>query len=505
MASACTAAAAVREGTQAPRREINLCSKRAVTGELRVAGMSCRFLFDSGSECSLMKRSVAGKIDGPIIYDTVVLVGIGNTDVKCTKQMRCFVDVQNLTLKILFHIIDDSYLVEPILLGRDIIDIGVHVEIRAKGINLFKSKFSQLVSCQTDNQFKSHVNTDLDGDVTNSLLNLLGTYYDNFVEGVPTKRVTTGEMKIDLIDPSKTVQRRPYRLSASERQVVKEKVYELLEAGIIRESNSPFSSPILFVKKKNGTDRMVVDYRELNSNTRINNYPLPRISDQIDRLHGTNYFTSLYMTSGFHCISVESSSIERTAFVTPDGQFEYVAMLFGLKNAPSVFQRCIHKALKECEFVLVYIDEVLIPSTTAELGLESLELVLAALTKAGFSLNMKKCQFLKRQISYLGYVIKSGEIRPNPNKVKALIGIPAPRTASQVRQFIGLGSYFRQFIPNFSLLMAPLYPLTQHNGNIKWTEEHNIHKRVIDILTSEPVLAIFDPDKNIELHTDASS
>jgi len=173
---------------------------------------------------------------------------------------------------------------------------------------------------------------------------MLENYSTALVKGTPSTRVTTGEMKIRLIDPTKTVQRRPYRLSPEEKDIVREKLSELLKCNIIRPSCSPFASPILLVKKKNGTDRLCVDYRELNSNTIADRYPLPLISDQIARLRGANYFTCLDMASGFHQIPIHRDSIEYTVFVIPDGQYEFLTMPFGLKNAPSVFQRAVMRA-----------------------------------------------------------------------------------------------------------------------------------------------------------------
>ncbi|GBP19139.1 hypothetical protein EVAR_83452_1 [Eumeta japonica] len=187
----------------------------------------------------------------------------------------------------------------------------------------------------------------------------------------------TGEIEIKLIDPNRTVQRRPYRLSPDERQVCRDKIKELLAANIIKPSCSPFASPILLVKKKDGSDRLCVDYREPNRNTVPDKFPLPLISDQIQRLKGANYFTILDAASGFHQIPVHKDSIERTAFVTPDGQYEYLTMPFGLRNAPSVFQRAMHKALGDLvnTFVVCYLDDMMIVSDNEKEGLERLDIV----------------------------------------------------------------------------------------------------------------------------------
>lgn len=151
-------------------------------------------------------------------------------------------------------------------------------------------------------------------------------------------------------------------------------------------------------------------------------------------------------------------------------------------------------------------DDVLCYSNDVTVGLQRLDLTLKALSEAGFSFNIRKCKFMKNQIDYLGYVIKAGEVHPNPAKVEALANAPTPKTATQVRQFLGLASYFRRFIPNYTRVEGPLYPLTKLKGPIKWTDAHDeIHKKVVAILTSEPVLVIYDRDAPIELHTDASS
>ncbi|CAG4988445.1 unnamed protein product [Colias eurytheme] len=214
------------------------------------------------------------------------------------------------------------------------------------------------------------------------------------------------------------------------------------------------------------------------------------------------------MESGFHQIPIEINSIEKTAFVTPDGQFEYLTMPFGLCNAPAVYQRAINTALEDYKdsIALIYMDDVLIPSETEEAGLNYLDLVLKKLYDAGFSINISKCKFLKNSVEYLGNIISNGEVKPSPNKTKALKNTQPPTCVKQLRQFNGLASYFRRFIPKFSEKMAPLYQLTKKDIPWKWTKEHeDVRQEIITYLTSEPVLSIFQNDLPIEVHTDASS
>lgn len=165
--------------------------------------------------------------------------------------------------------------------------------------------------------------------------------------------------------------------------------------------------------------------------------PLPLTSDQISRLNGAHFFTKLDCASGFHLIPVQAESVERTAFITPDGQYEFLTMPYGLRNAISVFQRAIINALGDLanQYVIVYVDDILIASDSIDQGIKRLQVVLDTLTKAGFSY-------------FLGYEVEAGEVKPNKRKIEALSLLPSPQSITQVRQFVGLASYFRQFVPN---------------------------------------------------------
>lgn len=213
------------------------------------------------------------------------------------------------------------------------------------------------------------------------------------------------------------------------------------------------------------------------------------------------------MAQGFYQIPIKEESISKTAFITQDGLYEYVRMPFGLMNAPAVFQRAIMTALRPLlDHVLVYMDDVLIKCKTYTEGLQILDNVLAALTKAGFTINEKKCSFFKTSIEYLGNLISKGTIRPSPRKVVALEKSTVPTNVKQVRQFCGLAGYFRRFIPSFSERLIPLYNLTKKDAKFEWTAEcESARLDIIRRLTSAPVLVIFKEGLPIELHTDASS
>lgn len=497
--------------SNAGERRVDVCTVAAPAGVMQHYGEFFSFCYDSGAECSLIKESISSRIHGKRINNTVKMTGIGDSSVYSTVQILAMVQIDDIALEILFHVLPDKYLRHNIMIGYDVLAQGVDIFISSNKLHFTKTLTVNACATSTTTVVEfTDVDTDVPIESKSKLINLLNEFKDYFVSGTPSGHANVDPIEIRLVDANKTVYRRPYRLSPQEREVVREKVDELLAAEVIRPSTSPFASPILLVKKKDGSDRMCVDFRELNANTVPDRYPLPLIADQIDRLHGCHYFTTLDMASGFHQLPIHADSIEKTAFVTPEGHFEYLKMPFGLRNAPAAFQRAVNKALGSLAntHAVVYMDDILIiGNSDIDETLERIRSVLCVLTEAGFSFNFKKCSFMKERVEYLGYEVSKGEIRPNPKKIEALTRLPPPETVTQLRQFIGLASYFRQFIPKFAQVMAPLHALTSPGkGNIDWKPEHEeIRQKVISVLTNEPVLVIFDPDSPVELHTDASS
>lgn len=318
---------------------------------------------------------------------------------------------------------------------------------------------------------------------------------------------TEAEMKIDLVD-DKPIVYRPYRLSYSEREQVRGIVDELLQNDIIQESNSSYSSPILLVKKKSGEQRLCVDFRALNNKTRKDCFPLPLIDDQLANLSGNTLFTTLDLASGYYQIPMAEDSRHLTAFVTPDGHYEFKRMPFGLANAPAVFQRIINNMLgaRRFESALAYLDDILVPSVGLEQGFERLEAVLKLLRENGLTLKLSKCRFFENTLNYLGYEISAEGVRPNENKVLAVKDFPIPKNVHEVRQFLGLAGYFRKFIRGFGEIARPLTSLLKKDSSFRWTEvEMEAYTILKDKLVERPILALYNPKLDTELHTDASA
>ena len=239
-------------------------------------------------------------------------------------------------------------------------------------------------------------------------------------------------------------------------------IQRMEEQGIVKPSASPWSSPIILVPKKDGTTRFCIDYRRLNAITKKDVYPLPRVDDILDTLGGCKYF-SLDLSSGYWQIEMDSESAEKTAFSTHCGLFEFTRMPFGLCNGPATFQRLMEIVLAGLEWkcCVVYLDEILVCSKTLEEHKEHLQQVFQRLRQAGLKLKPSKCSFLCREVVFLGHVISVSGVSPDPAKTEKVRNYPVPVDVISVRQFLGLSSYYRRFVPGFSKIAAPLYYLTK--------------------------------------------
>lgn len=461
---------------------------------------SFSYLVDSGADTSVIHEHVVRQINGNIVPQDMPLTGLGNEIVPTLGRCTLLVTLQEATIEIDFAVVPNSTIPEvDALIGWEVISRpGLEIVRRDHGIDL-------CLKTSVGNRICSAQKINVSGlDERQKMI------LDQILKKVRTAApsvVTTGKLKIQLTDDIPVVFR-PRRLAYSERIQVKKIIEDMLKEGIIRESSSPYASPIVLVQKKNGSLRLCCDFRSINQKAVKDRFPLPNLHDQLDALGKAKYFTTLDMKSGFHQIEVDEDSKRYTAFVTPDGHYEYNRMPFGFANAPACYQRAINKALGNLKdnVAQVYLDDVMIATKTIKEGLINLRQVLDALTKSGFSLNWEKCVFFATETEYLGTIVGNGVIKPSPRKVEALTKTPAPADVKGVRQLMGLAGYFRKFIKGFSLLTAPISQLLKKHVVFEWTDVHeNIRQEIITKLTTQPVLKIFDPDLPTELHTDASS
>ena len=299
---------------------------------------------------------------------------------------------------------------------------------------------------------------------------------------------------------------------------------EMLDAGAIRESESPYSSNVVLVRKKDGSLRFCIDFRKLNSRTIRDSYNLPRIDDTIDTLIGAKYFTKLDLRSGYWQVEVEESDKHKTAFTVGNlGFYECNRMAFGLTNAPATFQRLMERCmgemnLKEC---LIFLDDILVFSSTFEEHLERLEAVFSRLKQHGLKLKPSKCEFFKNRVTYLGHVVSESGVETDPDKISALASWPEPDNVKSLRSFLGFTGYYRRFIKDYAKIVKPLNDLLVGHPTHKpvsrkkrkkssvlweWGEaQQSAFNTLKEKLSSPPVLAYADFSKPFVLHTDAST
>ena len=312
------------------------------------------------------------------------------------------------------------------------------------------------------------------------------------------------EIHVDTDVPIKqAVRRSPIHL----RDAAEQEVQKMLKDDVIEPSNSPWASPVVLVRKKDGSLRYCIDYRKLNAVTRKDSYPLPRIDDSLDTLKSAKYFSTLDLASGYWQIELTDEAKEKSAFCTTSGLYQFRVMPFGLTNAPATFQRLMERVLAglQWKICLVYIDDIIIFSSTVDDHLQQLGEVFGRLKAAGLKLKPKKCHLFQRKVRYLGHIVSEDGIETDPEKVEAIRKWERPSNVSELRSFLGLCSYYRRFVPDFATIARPLIKMTEKNVQFAWTEEQEESWRALkEKLVSPPVLMYPDPEVPFVLDTDAS-
>src|SRR6266516_3276162 len=357
-------------------------------------------------------------------------------------------------------------------------------------------------------ELMGRVSREVKGETRRELQQILEDYADCFTKSefdlgrttLVTHRLDTGNSR----PIRQTLRRQPLQVVGE----IDRQVGELGGQQVIEPAASPWASNIVVVAKKDGSLRMCVDYRALNNVTRKDSYPLPQISACLDAMKDATFFSTFDLRSGYYQIAMDEEDRDKTAFLTRSGTYRFTAMPFGLTNAPATFQRLMDGVLSGLnrEICLVYLDDIILFSKTIDEHLERFRLLLDRLRGANLKLKPSKCHLLEREVHFLGHVIREGTVGTEPEKVEQVVNWPVPRSVGDVRSFLGLVSYYRRCIPQFSQVAAPLHALTGKNARFHWTEECDEAFRILkERLTTHPIVAMPADKGEYVLDTDASN
>ena len=379
---------------------------------------------------------------------------------------------------------------------------------------LFNAKCTQVKQPNRINEVLSRLRTDhLNAEEKVNLTTLCSRYADVFyIDGEPVTFTNKIKHRIRTTDeiPAYT---KSYRYPFVHREEVRDQISKMLQQGIIRPSDSAWSSPIWVVPKKIDASgkqkwRLVVDFRKLNEKTIDDKYPIPNISDVLDKLGKCQYFTTLDLASGFYQVEMDPQDISKTAFNVEHGHFEFLRMPMGLKNSPSTFQRVMDNVLRGLQnnICLVYLDDIIVYSTSLQEHMDNLEKVFQRLRESNFKIQMDKSEFLKLETAYLGHIISRDGIKPNPDKISAIQKYPIPKTPKEIKQFLGLLGYYRKFIPDFARITKPLTLCLKKGSKVTHSPDYvHAFETCKTLLTNDPILQYPDFKKEFNLTTDASN
>ena len=467
-----------------------------VTGH--VGGKAIEIMMDSGSSVSLLRQDVLQGLQAAEKphnrYQGLELVTASGDPIPILGSTQVPVKIGNL--QVLHDFIIVSKLVTPAIAGTDFLHkhgltldfTQVPVTVQQPGQQqgethkIWKEEQSRRIVTATVGvseidpvdecaipQYGKPPKYDLPECHNSTLKALLGEYKELFqtTPGCTTKAThhitTTGE-------PSKVP---PRRIPAHFKGEVKEQIRAMLQQGVIEESNSPWMAPAVFTRKESGEIRLCVDYRELNKKTKKDAYPLPLPDEVQDNLAGSTVFTTLDLQCGYWQVPVNPTDREKTAFCPGPGMglFQFCRMPFGLAGAPSTFQRMMNQIFRDLPFVTVYIDDMLVHSTTLQEHVRHLQQVFQRLREAGLTLRGRKCHIAMNEVRYLGHIFSGAGMAPDPKKIQSIEDWPKPSSETEVRRFLGLASYYRRYIQRFADIAKPLTNLMQKGVDFEWTED----------------------------------
>lgn len=457
-------------------------------------------LIDTGSDYSLITEDEFFTLNSPLTQLLPIeLYGIGKSIVQTRGCIKTDLTIDNEVYSTNLYVVSSGMLPVKCIVGYDVLrDAVVYTE--ADQIHVRRKFFDSEppTCCVADEDPKERFSIG-DKQFYREVENLLSTYN---TENVSEIRECPIRMKL-ILKSEVPIWQPPRRLAACEKEKVSRQLEKWLRDDIIKPSVSEYASPIVLVNKKNGSKRICVDYRKLNKQIVMDRYPLPVIEDLVDQLCTARVFSMLDLENGFFHVRVDEESQKFTGFVTPQGHFEFQRVPFGLCTAPAIFQRFINFVFKELIAngdMMVYMDDVIIPSITVAENLVKLKKVLEVARSYNLQFKWEKCQFLFKQVEYLGYVIADGKIRPSQAQIQAVSKFPEPINVRSVQSFLGLTGYFRKFIQNYSIIAKPLTDLLKKDVKFRFEEPQKEAVRILKSrLINKPILSIYRQNANTEL------
>ena len=352
-----------------------------------------------------------------------------------------------------------------------------------------------------------HLGEDVSEEEADAIVRVIHEHRECFSQNLQ-ELGCTNVMEVEIHDSDEPVRMKPYMVSTADRSEIRKIVEEWREAGIVRETNSDYASPVLLVPKPNGEKRLVVDFRSLNKQTRVTNFPIPNIEEQFKTLSGNTLFTTLDLANGYLQVPLAEASKRKTAIITPDTTAEFNRLCFGLKNAPFEFCRLMNRVLGDLNGsdLVYYLDDILIPTKSVNELLQKLKIVFTRFKSAGLTLKLAKCRFAMSTVSFLGFEVCGDGIRPGIGKTDAIRQFARPRNVHETRRFLGLTGFFRRFIKEYAVKTRPLTELTRKDKTFLWGEDEERSFENLKIeLTQRPILQAYNAAAYTELHTDASA
>ncbi|XP_073226982.1 uncharacterized protein [Cicer arietinum] len=477
------------------RQDAQTCNA-VVTGILSICSRDAHVLFDLGATHSFVSSWFAtrlGKCSSSLEEPLVVATPVGGNLLAKSVYRCCDITIDGKVFSVDLVVID---LIDfDVILGMDWLafhhatldchDKVVKFEIPGQSVFSFQGErcwvpHNQILALAASKLMRrgcqAYIALVRDTQVAEEKLEKIPIaceFPDVFPEelpGLPPDREI--EFSIDLVPNTHPISIPPYRMAPAKLKELREQLQDLLDKGFIRPSSSPWGAPVLFVKKKDGSMRLCVDYQQLNKVIVKNKYPSPRIDELFDQLQGAQCFPKIDLRSGYHQLKIKRDDITKTAFRTRYGHYEFLVMSFGLTNVPAAFMGLMNRVFKPFldQFVIVFIDDILVYSKSKEEHERHLMLVLQTLRDKQLYVKFLKCQFWLDSLAFLGHVVSKNGISVDPSKVEAVQSWPRPTTVKEIRSFLGLAGYYRRFVKDFSKVASSLTRLTPKKVEFRWTD-----------------------------------